>query len=68
MADFNAAAAGPQLKLGPTLPMSERLAAEVEREVKAEVRREEEEKERAEEAKRLAEGGEPAPRDRKSVV
>ncbi|CEH13915.1 Transcription initiation factor TFIID, subunit TAF5 (also component of histone acetyltransferase SAGA) [Ceraceosorus bombacis] len=46
VADFNAAAAGPQLKLGPEIPLSERLAEEVQRQDKAEQKKEQEEAEK----------------------
>ncbi|PWN48989.1 WD40 repeat-like protein [Violaceomyces palustris] len=42
VADFNAKAAGPQLKLHPTIPLSERLQAEVEKEINDADRREKE--------------------------
>lgn len=44
IADFNARNAGPQLKLGPDLPMNERLKEEVEREVAEELRLENEQR------------------------
>lgn len=41
VAEFNAAAAGPQLKLGAKIPLSERLAVEVQREAREEAEEEE---------------------------
>ncbi|CAO1627986.1 unnamed protein product [Jaminaea pallidilutea] len=53
IAEFNAKSAGPQLKLGPQLPMNERLKEEVDKEVSDELqaeRLEEEQKRRQREA------------------
>lgn len=46
IADFNARNAGPQLKLGPDLPLNDRLKEEVQKEVEEELRAENEERER----------------------
>lgn len=64
IAEFNAKNAGPQLKLGPALPLNERLKEEVQREVEDELKREEDERKRKEEAEGKApsteNGGTPA--------
>ncbi|PWN25119.1 WD40 repeat-like protein [Jaminaea rosea] len=52
IAEFNAKNAGPQLKLGPKFPLSERLADEVQREATEEVRDEEEERKQREKKER----------------
>ncbi|CAO1622527.1 unnamed protein product [Parajaminaea phylloscopi] len=46
IADFNARNAGPQLKLGPDLPLNDRLKEEVQREVEEELRAEREQRQR----------------------
>lgn len=48
LSDFNARAAGPQLKLAPVFPMNDRLKKEVERELGEEEKKEKEKKEKKE--------------------
>lgn len=50
IAEFNAKNAGPQLKLGPQIPLNDRLKEEVQREVDDELRKEEEQRKVKEEA------------------
>lgn len=56
LAEFNARAAGPQLKLGPRIPLPEKLQNEVDRELRDEERRERERERAAKEAASAAAG------------
>lgn len=61
VAEFNASAAGPQLKLHPSMPMNERLQADVEKELELNVWTEKQkEKEKARAATTAADGQEEA--------